>query len=90
MVLVEKHIIKPKHKNYNELDNLCLLSKNLYNSTLYNVRQYYFENKKLLKYQVINKMYVDTNNSDYRALPAKVSKHTQMLVKRNFKSFLHF
>jgi transposase, IS605 orfB family len=32
-------------------------------------------------------MYVDTNNSDYRALPAKVSKHTQMLVERNFKSF---
>ena len=87
MVLVEKHMIKHKHKNYNELDNLCWLSKNLYNSTLYNVRQYYFENKKLLKYQIINKMYVDTNNSDYRALPAKVSKHTQMLVERNFKSF---
>ena len=87
MVLVEKHIIKPKHKFYNELDNLCWLSKNLYNSTLYNVRQYYFENKKLLKYQVINKMYVDTNNPDYRALPAKVSKHTQMLVEQNFKSF---
>ena len=87
MVLVEKHIIKPKHKFYNELDNLCWLSKNLYNSTLYNVRQYYFENKKLLKYQIINKMYVDTNNPDYRALPAKVSKCTQMLVEHNFKSF---
>ena len=47
MVLVEKHIIKPKHKYYDELDNLCWLSKNLYNSTLYNVRQYYFENKKI-------------------------------------------
>lgn len=87
MVLVEKHIIKPKHKYYDEIDNLCWLSKNLYNSTLYNVRQYYFENKKLLKYQVINKMYVDTNNTDYRALPAKVSKCTQMLVEHNFKSF---
>ena len=87
MILVERHIIKPKHKHYNELDNLCWLSKNLYNSTLYNVRQYYFENKKLLKYQVINKMYVDTDNQDYRALPAKVSQHTQMLVEHNFKSF---
>ena len=87
MVLVEKHIIKPKHKTYDELDNLCWLSKNLYNSTLYNVRQYYFENKKLLKYQIINKMYVDTDNPDYRALPAKVAKHTQMLVEHNFKSF---
>jgi len=87
MILVERHIIKSKHKYYNELDNLCWLSKNLYNSTLYNVRKYYFENKKLLKYQVINKMYVDTNNEDYRALPAKVSKHIQMLVEHNFKSF---
>ena len=87
MVLVEKHIIKPKHKYYDEIDNLCWLSKNLYNSTLYNVRQYYFENKKLLKYQIINKMYVDTNNEDYRALPTKVAKYTQMLVEYNFKSF---
>ena len=80
-------IIKHKHKYYNEADNLCWLSKNLYNSTLYSVRQYYFENKKFLKYQVVNKMYVDTNNPDYRALPAKVAKHTQMLVEQNFKSF---
>ena len=87
MVLVETHIIKPKHKYYDEIDNLCWLSKNLYNSTLYNVRQYYFENKKLLKYQVINKIYVDTNNEDYRALPTKVAKYTQMLVEYNFKSF---
>jgi len=87
VVLVEKHIIKPKHKNYNELDNLCWLSKNLYNSTLYSVRQYYFNTKKFLKYQEVNKIYVDTNNTDYRALPSKVAKHTQMLVEHNFKSF---
>lgn len=87
MILVERHIIKPKHKYYDEIDNLCWLSKNLYNSTLYNVRKYYFENKKFLKFQVINKMYVKDNNPDYRALPAKVAKHTQMLVERNFKSF---
>lgn len=87
MILVERHIIKPKHKYYGELDNLCWLSKNLYNSTLYDVRKYYFENKKFLKYQVINKMYAKDNNPDYRALPAKVAQHTQMLVERNFKSF---
>ena len=87
MVLVEKHIIKPHHKYYDELDHLCFLSKNLYNATLYTVRQYYFENKQFLNYQAINKMYVDNNHPDYRALPAKVAQHTQMLVERNFKSF---
>lgn len=87
MLLVEKHIIKFKHKFYIELDNLCWLSKNLYNATLYSIRQHYFNTKKFLKYQEVNKIYVDTNNSDYRALPAKVAKHTQMLVEHNFKSF---
>lgn len=42
MILTEKHIYKPTHKYYAELDNLCFLSKNLYNATLYGVRQYYF------------------------------------------------
>ena len=87
MVLVEKHIIKPSHQYYDELNHLCLLSKNLYNATLYTVRQYYFANKQFLNYQTVNKMYASGNQPDYRALPAKVAKHTQMLVEQNFKSF---
>ena len=87
MVLVEKHIIKSKHQYYDEIDHLCLLSKNLYNATLYTVRQYYFANKQFLNYQAVNKMYVGCNHPDYRILPAKVAQHTQMLVDRNFKSF---
>ena len=87
MVLVEKHIIKPSHQYYDELNHLCLLSKNLYNATLYTVRQYYFANKQFLNYQTVNKIYAGGNQPDYRALPAKVAKHTQMLVEQNFKSF---
>ena len=87
MVLVEKHIFKPHHKYYDELDHLCWLSKNLYNATLYHIRQYYFENKQFLNYQAVNKIFVSSNNPDYRALPAKVAQHTQMLVDQSFKSF---
>ena len=87
MVLVEKHIIKPKHKYYDEINHLCWLSKNLYNATLYTVRQYYFEHKQFLNYQAVNKLFASDNQPDYRALPAKVAQHTQMLVDRNFKSF---
>ena len=87
MLLVEKHIIKPHHKYYDELDHLCLLSKNLYNSTLYTVRQYYFANKQFLSYQAVNKLFVSSNQPDYRALPTRVSQHTQMLVDYNFRSF---
>ena len=46
MQLVEQHIIKNSNPLYKELDKMCLLSKNLYNQSLYRVRQYYFENKK--------------------------------------------
>ena len=87
MLLVEKHIIKPHHKYYDELDHLCLLSKNLYNSTLYTVRQYYFANKQFLSYQAVNKLFVSSNQPDYRVLPTRVSQHTQMLVDYNFRSF---
>ena len=87
MVLVEKHIIKPHHKYYDELDHLCFLSKNLYNATLYTVRQIYFETKQFLNYQALNKIYAGNNHPDYRVLPAKVAQHTQMSVESNFKSF---
>ena len=53
MRLVEQHIIKPNNKYYKELKNLCRLSKNLYNTTLYEIRQYFFENKKYLPYPAV-------------------------------------
>lgn len=41
--LVEKHLIKDTHAYFGELDSLCFLSKNLYNATLYHVRQAFFK-----------------------------------------------
>lgn len=87
LTLVEKHIIRESSLQYKELDHLCFLSKNLYNSTLYSIRQHYFSTKKYLDYYKVNKEFTIENQIDYRALPAKVSKHTQMKVDRNFKSF---
>lgn len=84
---VEKHLIKQTHKDYKELDNLCFLSKNLYNATLYEVRKYFKETGKYLNYNSVNKLFTTQNQADYRALPAKVAKHTQQLVEANYKSF---
>ena len=50
ITLVEKHIIRESSLHYKELDRLCFLSKNLYNSTLYSIRQHYFSTKKYLDY----------------------------------------
>jgi len=87
LLLVQQHIYKPSHKDYKTLDNICFLSKNLYNATLYAVRQYFFENKKYLSYFTVNKQFTYEDQVDYRMLPAKVSKMVQKEVENNFKSF---
>ena len=58
MILVERHIIKKSNSLYNELDMLCILSKNLYNFTLYTVRQFYFENKKYINWINVNNQFI--------------------------------
>lgn len=87
MKLVEQHIIKKNNSNYNELDNLCFLSKNLYNSTLYSIRQHYFNTKKYLNvYENINN-FTRNKQQDYVKLPAKVSQQIMLIADKNFKSF---
>lgn len=85
--LVEIHHISYKHHDYAELDRLCFLSKNLYNSTLYAVRQHYFKTKQYLNYNQVNLAFTHENQQDYRALPAKVAKWVQKLVEQDFHSF---
>lgn len=87
MILVEKHIYKQTHKQYAELDKLCFLSKNLYNATLYDVRQHYFKTGEYKNYNKVNKEFAHNNQIDYRMLPSKVSQQIQKLVDKNFKSF---
>lgn len=89
MILTERHIIKKTNPLYSELDTLCFLSKNLYNSALYTVRQYYFENKKYLSWVNINNNFVKDKQIDYYALPCKVSQQTLKMVDQNMKSFFN-
>ena len=86
-LLVEKQIIKPSNPLYKELDHLCFLSKNLYNVTLYTIRQHYFNTKKYKSYFSIVSDFTKENQVDFRALPAKVSRYTIQLVDQNMKSF---
>lgn len=85
--LVEKHIYYKGHEYFNTLDNLCFLSKNLYNATLYAVRQHYFNTGKYLNYYDVQRKFQEENNVDYRRLPAKVSQQIMKLVNQNFSSF---
>lgn len=87
MQLVEQHIIKKSNPLYKELDKMCLLSKNLYNQSLYRVRQYYFENKKYLTYANNVNTLTQEQQVDYISLPRKVSQWVCKQVDNNFKSF---
>lgn len=89
MILIEKHIIKKSNVIFKELDQMCFLSKNLYNSVLYTIRQYYFNTKQYKnRYEIINE-YTKNNQIDYRALPAKISQEIINQVDNNFKSFFN-
>ena len=89
MILTERHIIKKTNSLYKELDMLCFLSKNLYNSALYTVRQVYFDNKKYINWININNQFIKDKQTDYYALPCKVSQQTLKMVDQNMKSFFN-
>jgi putative transposase len=87
MQLVEQHIVKKSSPFYKELSNALWRSKNLYNSTTYAVRQYYFQNKKYLSYYQAQNLFQTSHQPDYEALPRKVSQQTMRMVDQNFRSF---
>ena len=86
MILSERHLIKSTHPFYDECDKLTFLAKNLYNSTLYYQRDSFFK-KDFKNFYDVSKVFTHSNQKDYRALPAKVSKGVQMLVDKAFKSY---
>lgn len=85
--LVEQTTYKKGSKYYNEMDQLCFLSKNLYNATLYQMRRSFFGDEDFISFSELRKKFVAENQPDYRALPAKVSGQIQMLVDQNFSAF---
>lgn len=86
-IRVEKHVINEHHKYFDECKHLTWLSKNLYNATLYCVRQQFIFNKKYISFYEINKKFISRNQHDYRQLPSKVSQTIQRLVDKNMQSF---
>ena len=86
VTLSERHIIKKGHIYYDRCDELSFLAKNLYNATLYEQRQSFFQ-KKFKKHSTISTEFAKAEQVDYRALPAKVSREVQRLSDRAFKSF---
>lgn len=78
----ERHVISENHPFYDECARVCHLSKNLANATIYAQRQSFFAGS-FLNYYAVNKDFTVSDNVDYRALPAKVSKQTQMIFYKS-------
>lgn len=73
---------------YNILDELCFLSKNLYNASLYEVRKQYKDNKTFLTAFALIKQFTSCNNVDYRALPyTQTAQQVVLQVEKMYKSF---
>jgi putative transposase len=84
MQLVEKHIITSNSPFYKECDDMSFLTKNLYNSCLYQIRQAYIKDKTNLLY---NLHHIMKDTEQYKAVPAKVASTVLLMVQKNFKSF---
>ena len=86
MYLTQSNQIRNLSKQqYEVLKEMCHISKNLYNVALYNIRQYYFTEKKFLKYE--SNYHECKNNENYKLLQAGVSQQTLKIADRSFKSF---
>ena len=83
----EKEIIYPTDERFDLIKELCHLSKNLYNASLYDVRQYYFETKSYRTWQSQRPIFTKNHNPDYYALQSLLAGEVLMQVGRQFISF---
>ncbi len=86
--LTQQIIVSNKSSKFAQLDELCFLSKNLYNVVLYHIRQYYKDTGKYLMYNELAKILSDSNNLDYRAMPyAQSAQQVLRQVDNQYKAF---
>lgn len=77
-----KHLSKEEYLSLRELSHTA---KNLYNQAVYNIRQYYFREKKYLSYQ--NNYAVLKTSENYKLLNSNMAQQILKEVDGSFKSF---
>lgn len=90
MILTQQHIINKNNVNFKSIDELCYLSKNLFNSALYLVKRHFEQTGKTLRYNQLQKILKNKSQqqyNDYKKLPAAVSQNVLMVFDQNIKSF---
>lgn len=72
-------------KQYQMLREMCALSKNVYNESLYNIRQHYFSEGAYLRYEANYPLMKTSEN--YKKLGANVAQQSMRVADYAFKSF---
>lgn len=86
MYLTQKNQVRELNKSeFLALRELAKLSKNLYNVGLYTVRQYFFQERKHLRYE--SNYHQCKVNENYQLLNTDIAQQTLKVVDRTFKSF---
>ena len=86
--LTQQIVVSNKSNKFAQLDELCFLSKNIYNVALYHIRQYYKETNKYLSYNKLTKILSDSNNINYRAIP--YAQSAQQVLRQVYKQYKAF
>jgi len=85
MQLVEQHIINKSDPRFAVIDAAAFKSKNLYNATLYEMRQAFIHQGISLPYEEMDKRM--QQHEAYKALPAKVSQQVLRQLADAWKAF---
>jgi IS605 OrfB family transposase len=85
MLLTQTNRLHLSVEETQTLQTLCRLSKNLYNVGLYTVRQYFFTERKHLRYE--SAYHHCKTNENYKLLATDIGQQTLKVVDRAFQSF---
>jgi putative transposase len=78
--------VKPNNPIYRECEELCVISKQLYNVGLYELRQTLFNKSEFLNYKVLYQEM--KKNQNWTALPRKISNQVWKQVTGNWSHWL--
>ena len=86
-VLAERYIITPSNLYWDDIDANSFLGKNLYNATLYIIRQHFFDTSRLLSFKAVYHQVKADYPQDYTALPRKVANQ---VLKQVYSSWVNY
>ena len=85
LIFTQKNRLKLNSQKSEIIKQLCFYSARLYNTGLYSVRQYFFNENSYLPY--VENYHECKENENYKLLLASTSQQILRIVDRNFKSF---